>query len=198
MWYNDIVGAEDPIALLVDYFACPEGEAACLHLACTTIHDRGTQGLPPFTTSDDHSTRAFRMFVDNYKEILCADPHDVARLLEDAWHEGIIGRKLTVHLDNQSNDSWCGECGAYHDNEACPHCGSTLIGRNVTALTDEPYAAIWAGNQQSIDGSSWESDGPHCAYTILTDYPTLVEELRKEGYTLDLSNYCPPESEEEK
>lgn len=54
-----------------------------------------------------------------------------------------------------------------------------------------PYAADWADDDQTIDGSSWEtsSDTPGFAYTIIMDRPGLVDDLRNGGYALDLSEY---------
>lgn len=52
-----------------------------------------------------------------------------------------------------------------------------------------PYAREWCDDDQWIDGSSWETDGPDFAYTMLLDRPGLVEELAEEGYDLDLSSY---------
>ena len=60
------------------------------------------------------------------------------------------------------------------------------------------YAHAWAENDQSIAGSSWETakDMPHFAYAMPSNSVTLVDELLKEGYTLDLSEYSEPDFSE--
>jgi hypothetical protein len=56
-------------------------------------------------------------------------------------------------------------------------------------------AWLWAKNDQSIAGSRWESAGSDYIYAMPSDHPKLVDELRKEGYKLDLTYYCFPEKE---
>jgi len=55
-------------------------------------------------------------------------------------------------------------------------------------------AHAWARWDQSIGGSHWETprDMPRLAYAMPSDDPTLIDDLRAEGYKLDLSEYAPP------
>lgn len=64
---------------------------------------------------------------------------------------------------------------------------------SVVAMVQGPGASAWAKDDQSIAGSRWESDGPDFAYAILSDHPGLLDELKSEGYELDLDSYSPPE-----
>lgn len=50
-----------------------------------------------------------------------------------------------------------------------------------------------AVNDQSIYGTHWEFDG-NLAYAIILNDTDLAEELRSEGYDVDDSEYCPPDS----
>jgi len=57
-----------------------------------------------------------------------------------------------------------------------------------------PGAIKWAKEDQTIAGERWESaDGDDFAYAMPADHPGLVAELEKEGYTLNLDEYSPPE-----
>lgn len=120
---------------------------------------------------------------------------DLLSLVHDAWHDGIVGRKLTVRLDSDT-EGGCSECGSSVSScdEQCGDCGSEAVNRMVVATVDAPFADVWADWNQSIDGSSWEtpSDMPHMAYTTLFNRLGLVEDLRNEGFALDLSNYEAP------
>lgn len=62
----------------------------------------------------------------------------------------------------------------------------------VTATVVGPGAGTWAKDDQTIDGSRWETEGPNWAYAILLDRPGLVASLEREGYILDDAAYCPP------
>lgn len=53
-----------------------------------------------------------------------------------------------------------------------------------------------AANDQYIDGSTWEDLEDGTAYTLISDRPTLVAELEKEGYDVDQSEYSPPDQED--
>jgi hypothetical protein len=66
----------------------------------------------------------------------------------------------------------------------------------VTVHISGPGAAAWAKHDQSIQGSMWETDGDDFAYSIIMDSPTLVEELTKDGYNVDDSEYSAPTLEE--
>lgn len=78
-------------------------------------------------------------------------------------------------------------------------------GDSLTAVVQGWRAGQWAASDQTIGGSGWElADGrlhstprSRLAYAMPGDYPGLAEELRKEGYRLDLSCYSEPEEGEE-
>jgi hypothetical protein len=56
---------------------------------------------------------------------------------------------------------------------------------------------ILAVHDQSIAGAHWEApDDMDGAYAMPGDHPGLLEELKKEGYEIDDSEYCPPDPEE--
>lgn len=69
---------------------------------------------------------------------------------------------------------------------------------SVLATVEGPGAQKWAENDMSISGSSWETphDMPNVAYAMIADYPGLVNDLRAEGYKLDVSEYCPADDDE--
>lgn len=65
---------------------------------------------------------------------------------------------------------------------------------DVLLVVQGPGAAKWAKKyKQSAAGSSWEADGPDFAYTIVSNYPDLVKDLKLERYNLDQSEYTPPD-----
>ena len=68
----------------------------------------------------------------------------------------------------------------------------------VMAEVTGRWAHAWAENDGYIAGDSWETakDMPHFAYAMPCNSTTLVDELRKEGYTLDLSEYSEPDFSE--
>jgi hypothetical protein len=54
-----------------------------------------------------------------------------------------------------------------------------------------------AEDDQTIDGLSWESPSDmQEAYTILQDRPTLVADLKVEGYNVDASEYSAPDEQD--
>jgi hypothetical protein len=165
MWYRDI--AEDlpaAAAQIEEYFDCDALTADTILEQCAIRHKRGAKGLP-FAEGFRHESEYYdvREIAYRYLSHLEVDPREVARLLYDAWIDGIQGQsRLTVYLDNQSTDG-------------------------VTASVHGAFAELWAEHQQSIDGSSWECDP---VYTMLVDRPGLVSDLRAEGYELDLTEYC--------
>jgi hypothetical protein len=86
----------------------------------------------------------------------------------------VTSRPMRIALDNQGGD--------HHEN------GSVLV------TCDDKDAAADDGY---IDGSSWETPRDMCeAYTILTDRPSLVEDLEREGYDVDASCYAAPDDED--
>lgn len=88
-----------------------------------------------------------------------------------AWREHYELEPFVVHLDN------------LEDRDGC-----------VMATVSGPGALQWAKEDQTIAGERWESaDGDDFAYALPTDHPGLVAELEKEGYTLNLDEYSPPE-----
>jgi len=68
----------------------------------------------------------------------------------------------------------------------------------ITVDVSGPTAHAWADNDQTIAGASWETarDMPEYAYTVLSWYPTLIADLKKDGYRLDLSEYNEPTADE--
>ncbi len=50
-----------------------------------------------------------------------------------------------------------------------------------------------AREDQSIDGARWECDGADFASTSLLNRPSLVDDLKAEGYDVDDSEYSPPD-----
>lgn len=52
-----------------------------------------------------------------------------------------------------------------------------------------PDAEAWAKHRQSVLGSSWESDGPHFAYAVVSVYPGFLKDLEGEEYTVNDDNY---------
>jgi hypothetical protein len=78
---------------------------------------------------------------------------------------------FTVHVDNLD------------DREGCV----------MVTVTGEG-ARKWAEWNQSIAGSNWECVDDGYAYAVPCDYPTLLDDMKAEGYTnLDLSEYSPPD-----
>lgn len=65
----------------------------------------------------------------------------------------------------------------------------------VTLPQGEEYTEA-ADDDQTIDGSTWEDSGDYSPYTLLTDRASLVADLRKDGYQLDLSRYADPTEKE--
>jgi hypothetical protein len=113
---------------------------------------------------------------------------DVSELLHDAWHDGIVGRKLVVRLESRECREWCTNDP---DHLECEACQGTKRDPCAIAEVSGPFAQEWADWDGHIGGSSWDtpSDMPDFAYAMPCDYPGLVEALRAEGYELDLSNY---------
>lgn len=68
----------------------------------------------------------------------------------------------------------------------------------VMCQVKQTYAADWADDDQTIDGSSWETppDMPGFAYTIIMDRQGLAEELESQGYVLDQSEYSECDAEQ--
>lgn len=64
---------------------------------------------------------------------------------------------------------------------------------SVLVTCRDKEAAI---EDQAIDGDSWEvSSDLQYAYALLVDRPTLVDDLRKDGYKLNLAHYDPWEDD---
>lgn len=208
MWYRDIAerlaGREDydiAVNFTAGEFDCSLQTATEIVYTATDYYARGLRGAPireGCTHRNEYHDRAA------LKDLLSApsrierfggvDQTDLAALLLDAWTDGIQRKnRVTLHLDNQTPDACCDECGQSLNNgaEECDHCDSTDIHHNVSVTVHDPYAARWADGDQSIDGSSWEStDNGDMVYTVLTDRPGLADELSAEGYRLDLTEYA--------
>lgn len=67
-------------------------------------------------------------------------------------------------------------------------------GLSVLATVRGWGAHAWAKHDQTIAGDRWEAprDLPGFAYALLCNVPGLIDELRGEGYRLDLSEYDDP------
>lgn len=87
---------------------------------------------------------------------------------------------FTLHLDLSEDE----EPGAEEEG---------WIGTMVTVHVEGPGAAAAAKNDQSIMGSSWETDGDDFAYTSITNEDDLPAKLEAEGYKVDDSMWGPPE-----
>jgi len=64
----------------------------------------------------------------------------------------------------------------------------------VEFIIQDEIADAWADAHGSLAGGTWECvDGPEFVYDITYWHPRLFEELEKEGYDLDFSNYSEPD-----
>jgi hypothetical protein len=70
----------------------------------------------------------------------------------------------------------------------------------VTFIIQDEIADAWADAHGSLDGGTWEcADGPGFVYDHGFWTPTLFEELRKEGFNLDFSQwYGDPDENDER
>lgn len=93
---------------------------------------------------------------------------------------------LTVEV--RSSDEWTDEEGNTHSEPGPGRVNTVYL--DVYAK-DYRQAKAWADRHQSADGTNWETarDLDGLVYTIVHDYPELVQHLREEGYRLDLSEY---------
>jgi hypothetical protein len=58
----------------------------------------------------------------------------------------------------------------------------------------DPIANEWAEKHGSLDGGTWEcADGPEFIYDSTYWHPGIFDELRKEGYVFDFSEYGEPD-----
>jgi hypothetical protein len=201
MWYRDLDGTDkDNVRAIGEFFDCSEYAATMIYAAARSAFARGDQGLPFSDTingSDDYrDLRKIEASLNPTNAYGGVDCSDLAQLFHDAWKEGIQRKdRVTVQLDSQSCDSCCTECGRSLSNgaEECEHCGSTEIDHSVSVTVLDPFAELWADDDKYIDGSTWESAGDGCIYTILSARKGLADELASEGYRLDLSCYCEDE-----
>lgn len=122
---------------------------------------------------DDHATSALSAYVH-------FDASDLQVFAEEQC--GCMDLKVEVG----SRDEWTDEEGNSHNEGTYPERQQTVM-LDVYALT-ERHATAWANRRQLADGSSWEVDGT-LVYNIVYDRPSLVQDLRAEGYDLDLSEY---------
>jgi hypothetical protein len=66
----------------------------------------------------------------------------------------------------------------------------------VNVYVNAAYARIWAGNEQTTQGSTWECDGDTFAYNSWAWHPEMLDELLADGYELDLSEYSEPDEDD--
>lgn len=205
MWYRDLHGTHaENIATIAAFFDCSDETADEISLECSDRYQDGYLGqqygernaILGFDLTETVSYKLLReiekslntpALVERFGGV---DTSDLAQLLHDAWIDGIQRKdRVTVHLDSYTD----GVCELGHsvscEDEKCGACGTSDIQRMVMVTINDPFADLWADHDQTIDGSTWESDGSDFAYTILCDRPNLVAELREEGYKLDLSEY---------
>ena len=89
-------------------------------------------------------------------------------LLQEIWWDLVNNAPFRIKLDNLD------------DREGC-----------VMVTADSKILAI---HDQTISGCRWEApDDMVDAYAMPLDHPGLLEELQKEGYIVDDSEYCPPD-----
>jgi hypothetical protein len=160
----------------------------------------------------------------------CESCHDNAREMDwsvedKAWYCGDCGHANMPTLPKL--DAECGkllecphmvcqECNATiwtdEDEDICGNCGKTVnrvvkvensdSDESMVLLTVKGHGSrIFAKEKhQSILGSRWESDDKDFAYAIVSDSPTLIQDLQEElgdGVKIDDSEYCPPDEEED-
>lgn len=64
----------------------------------------------------------------------------------------------------------------------------------INAHISDPLAHAWVEKHGSFEGSTWEEcDGPDFQYDTWTWHRDLIEDLRKDGLNLDLSQYSDPD-----
>ena len=66
----------------------------------------------------------------------------------------------------------------------------------VNVYVNAAYARIWADNEQTTQGSSWECAEDSFAYNFWHWHPKMLDELEAEGYQLDLSEYSEPDEDD--
>lgn len=68
----------------------------------------------------------------------------------------------------------------------------------IIATITGPHADDFAEAQGSLDGGTWERDGGDgmFVYDVLYWRPGLIDELEKEGYKLDRTEYSEPDEDE--
>lgn len=171
MRYADIANMSEEHAspMLANHFDINPMVANAVLAACHEARDLGMAGLahvPPVAS------------------------RDLVDLVHDAWHDGIVSRRLVVNV--RSGELQCTECGAtYLDDDRCPHHPEAECTRTVTLTVTAPFAEIWADWDQTIVGNSWETprDMPDFAYAHAIDHPGLIADLRINGYALNLAEY---------
>jgi len=186
MWYETTTTVDD----VADYFDVSDQAAGEILNEATILYARGAAGYAPQWFNNAMRGVHRETFATHATQPRFAgvDKHDLGQFFESAWHAGIVSRKLTVRLET-SDDRIC-ECGSYvSESFPCLDCGATDGERQIFAIVSAPFAEIWADHDRYIDGSTWESVGNGEIYTILSDRPSLVADLEKEGYTLDTSCY---------
>jgi len=116
--------------------------------------------------------KKIREYVNGYwnakLEAALADLVKHPGILEEVWWELVKNAPFRIKLDNLD------------DREGC--------------VMVEAESKILAVHDQSIAGSKWEApDDMDIAYAMPMDHPGLLEELKKENYDIDDSEYCPPD-----
>ena len=88
-----------------------------------------------------------------------------------------------------SRDEWIDEDGDTHSEGGPGRVQSISL---VVYCDDYRHAEGFANHHKTIDGSSWETarDLGGLVYTSTYNHPGLIDDLRAEGYNLDLSVYA--------
>jgi hypothetical protein len=97
---------------------------------------------------------------------------DAAELAVDEHNETMVDPALyVVHVTNTGNDPF-----------------------TVVFTVEGEHADDWADMQGALDGGTWETcdDAGHAVYDHGQWSPTLFDDLRKQGYRLDLSCWDDP------
>ena len=96
---------------------------------------------------------------------------DPAAKIRDAWERKDKIDGVTVHVSNT------GDCGPCY----------------VDFTVRDDIASAWADGNSDIAGDSWETADDDMVYASTFWHETLIEDLQKEGYDLDLSEYSEPD-----
>lgn len=99
---------------------------------------------------------------------------EVTELWHDAFGVSFERGDLTIRLSNSDDDP-----------------------TQIIAEVSAPFASQWADDVGSLAGGTWETaDGDELVYEVLHWEPDLFEDLEKEGYRFDYSEYDEPDEDD--